>query len=397
MVAACMAGGGGVGRGGAVGAALLSPLATPPAPAATMPPAPAAGAAAVRSALASESLPAFLVARAAAPDPGRPASLATLPACGAPGASGATRDTGATLADATAALAAAGVLSAPVVDAAGGGLRGVVEVSDVLASLLAALEAGGCRGVTSDAAAWEARLIAAAPAALAPALASLPAVAARSDAWHAGDREATLLELVTDGLLRARRSGGAAAASSRRHRAPVFAVTPGPPTPDGPAIALRVVDVVSCSDVVAWLWGRRRELADAFATPLAAAGLPAVEALTAPVTDPAIAVFAAMAAASASAAALVAPDGSLCGCLSASDLRGLDAAGLVRLAAPAGELVAAAGAPVSVPAAATLGDVARAVVERRVHRAFVVNAAGAPVGVVGLGDLLASLVGQEGY
>jgi CBS domain-containing protein len=329
-----------------------------------------------RAALASETLPAFLAARAAAPDEGRPAALATLPPT-------------ATLADATAVLARARVLSAPVVDAgSGGGLRGVVEVADVLSSLLAALEADGGGG------AWEARLAAAAPAALAPTLASLPAVAARSDAWHAGDRDATLLELVTDGLLRARRARGAAAASARRHRAPVFAVSPGPPSPDGPAIALRVVDIVSCSDAVAWLWARREELAAAFAAPLAAAGLPAAPALTAPASRPAIAVFQAMAEASVSAAALVAPDGSLVGCLSASDLRGLDAASLTRLASPASELAAGGGPPVAVPATATLGDVTRAVVAARVHRAFVVGPHDAPVGVVGLGDLLAALVGQ---
>jgi CBS domain-containing protein len=125
---------------------------------------------------------------------------------------------------------------------------------------------------------------------------------------------------------------------------------------------------------------------------------------------------------------LVDAGGRLVGCLSLSDVRGVDGRSAAALASSAAELAAASAAgrpawdpaaapfgervagaaagdwgavlaaapPVCVAADATLGDVVTAVAGGRgVHRAFVVDGGGAPVGVVELNDVLSHRRGEE--
>ena len=200
----------------------------------------------------------------------------------------------------------------------------------------------------------------------------------------------------------------------------MFGVRPGAPSPDGPALTFAVTDVVSASDVVAFVEGKKEEFASALSTPLPAVGLPSSPLAVVPAGTPALAAFAAIRAAGASAAALVDDGGKLIGVLSPSDLRGLDARSAAALSLSAAELAAASAAgaspwdagaapfgervegaaagdwakvlsrapPVAVATDATLGDVVAAVTRARVHRAYVVGEGGRPVGVVELNDVL---------
>ena len=181
---------------------------------------------------------------------------------------------------------------------------------------------------------------------------------------------------------------------------------------------IRILAIVSQSDVISFLAKHVDRLGPLAATPVADTGAVTSPVVAVPDSMPAAMAFASMFAKGApvSSAAVLAsrgPDaGTLIANISVSDLRGLRPAGLAALAAPvltflrtkaapgagSGEAAAAWGVragdseadvrPVSVPPGAPLGEVLRLLDEGRRHRVYVCDASGRPDGIVTLTDLL---------
>lgn len=382
----------------------------------------------VHDALSAQPLTSFLAQRTAA-TPSRPGLVTVRPTD--------------TVEHASSRLASARVLSAPVVDARGSVL-GTFAVADVVMALLERAYSD-----LTDPAAVAARprlavseLQTLAPVVMNAHVADVEALSGPANLWfkvcglwgrvwgrrvveqhrfaHAfnppsqqHDKDATLLDVVLSGLrvttpLRA------------SHRVPVFGVAPGVATPDGPALTWTVVDVVSASDIIAFIAARKDAFKDTLAVRLDAVDLPSSPMATVDAGTPALAAFAAMRTAGAPSAALLNADGAIAGVLSFSDVRGLDARSLAALALSAAELAAATAAgvspwdpasapfggrvpgagegdwaavlakakPVTVGMDATVGEVVDAVSAARVHRAYVVNRDGHPIGVIELNDIL---------
>lgn len=361
-----------------------------------------------------------------------------------------------TVSSALARLSAARVLSAPVLDAAGSCV-GTFSLNDVVVAILerAYSDLTDPAAVAARPRLAEAELQTLAPVVMNAFVADVDALAGPANLWFKvsvekkrpffsrfglffvhprlpnpktrpptlpntqHDKDATLLDVVRSGL----RVGDARRAA---HRVPVFGVGPGAPSPDGPALTWTVTDIVSASDIIAFIHAHKTEFAGALATKLDDVDLPSSPMATVDAGAPALVAFATMRACGAPAAALLDDAGVAVGVLSFSDVRGLDARSLAALARSAAELAAASAAgtspwdpatapfggradgaatgdwgtvlkhapPVTVPADATVGDVVDKVAAARVHRAFVVNGSGQPIGVVELNDVLRVLTSE---
>lgn len=185
--------------------------------------------------------------------------------------------------------------------------------------------------------------------------------------------------------------------------------------------SVKIIAIMSQSDVVRYLHRHRRQLPGLMATPLHALGLGRKPVFYIDHSTCALDAYREMVASGYSAAAVV-QDGHLVANLSAADLRGLDVQDLGTLGLPVAEFLvnrkfsavvthvpgslaemygvrspcmlpkaaseALAGEIVACKEDAAFGDVLDLVVSHKVHRVWIINGVGAPIGVVSLSDLL---------
>lgn len=255
------------------------------------------------------------------------------------------------------ALAAYNILSAPVSDAATGEYVGMVDVADIMGSMLRGvypelLEKGYLE--------QHKRLSISELQSVGVEFCSrkLSNLLHGGDLWFKGDTESNLLEVVETGFrVRAPRKLHVPHHHLKvHHRVAVFDILPGsclrpwspaaPPeqellqceqTPDGPVPEWHITDIVSQTDVVRFLAAQIDRLDAAFNLPVSQLGLVTHDVETVPGSTPTLAAFAAMHRSGLSGIGVTeAAGGPLLANLSISDLRGLTPDRFGALALPVG-------------------------------------------------------------
>ncbi|EFN53812.1 hypothetical protein CHLNCDRAFT_53630 [Chlorella variabilis] len=240
--------------------------------------------------------------------------------------------------DALKALAAYNILSAPVSDAATGEYVGMVDVADIMGSMLRGvypelLEKGYLE--------QHKRLSISELQSVGVEFCSrkLSNLLHGGDLWFKGDTESNLLEVVETGFrVRAPRKLHVPHHHLKvHHRVAVFDILPGEQTPDGPVPEWHITDIVSQTDVVRFLAAQIDRLDAAFNLPVSQLGLVTHDVETVPGSTPTLAAFAAMHRSGLSGIGVTeAAGGPLLANLSISDLRGLTPDRFGALALPVG-------------------------------------------------------------
>lgn len=311
---------------------------------------------------------------------------------------------GCSLAAALRRLAASNILSAPLVDDSGASL-GFVDVMDILSAVFERNEwgAGG--------------------------LAAFLQTTALADIPRANDAQMVYRTHGGMPLLEVCRRGFVAPEYKLWcHRLAIFDAADASGVGD-----VEITGIFSQSDVARFLHAHADFLPALMATPLAALGLGRKPVFSVPADLPAAAAFRAMLSSGATATAVVDAKGRLVGNLSPSDLRGLAPESLGRLDLPVAEFLAGEGRASGSPRVAgsladtygvwprggmgsgsddsgggaetapgpaacglngTMGEVLDLMVDRSVHRVYLLDPAnGDLAGVVSLSDVLAAVVG----
>jgi CBS domain-containing protein len=343
-------------------------------------------------------------------------------------------------------LAAANVLSAPVVTPDTNEYAGILDVVDILAGLLS--EDYGLNATHKELLrsggkwlAHHSRLGITELTAFGADFGNQPVghLMHGGEVWFKGDASASLLRVIKEGFMICVPSRVHASNKHHmrvHHRIAVFEILPGEQTPDGPIPEWRITDVFSQTDVVRFLAAHRERLGESdpgMKASLTELGLVPGHVVTVDASFPALAALDAMQKNHVSGIGVVStssspssPAGSLLANLSVSDLRGISPLRLGALALPLGTFLLVQRGEISwedavgghVPEAVkegrweevldgvksslvqcspetSLEEAIRMLVEGGKHRLYVVEANGRAVGVVTPTDVLRAIVAPE--